>query len=176
MSSWDSGYNGGSANAILTDFQQSAVGARNAALFLSLYDCKGLSESYRHNRKKKKAETQRRFIPGTSTSVLFGATFNACQFRNQAVRIGLQRRFNYYVSEKHGRFIKRPNPRPDEMNQLASQFALLTELKGPFRLTTGADRLFSNNYQSKNRKQLDVADRLDEALCSRLSTAPNSTY
>jgi hypothetical protein len=81
------------ANAVLADWQNESNGERNAAKFLRLYDCKELSEAYRRNRREDKPETQRRVVPQTSTSVVFGATFNLCMFRKQVTRAGLQRRF-----------------------------------------------------------------------------------
>jgi hypothetical protein len=79
------------ANPILSDWQQPGIGQRNAARFLELYDCKDLCESYRRNRKG--GQSGRRRISDTSTSVLFGATFNIARFQNQTVQAGLQRRF-----------------------------------------------------------------------------------
>jgi len=117
------------ANATLADWQKSTNGERIASRFLELYDCKGMSESFRRNRPKKSgAETQRRFIPYTSTSVIFGATFSSCMFRNQAVRAGLQRRFLYYVAEGHGRVITWPKPDYTRLATIADSFAKLGKL------------------------------------------------
>lgn len=51
------------ANVILTDWHRSGNGERNATRFLSLYDCKALSESYRLNRREGDVNTQRRLSP-----------------------------------------------------------------------------------------------------------------
>jgi hypothetical protein len=49
------------ANATLSDWQRATNGERLASRFLELYDCRGLSESFRRNREKKgDAETQHR--------------------------------------------------------------------------------------------------------------------
>jgi hypothetical protein len=96
------------ANPVLADWKSEVNGERNAARFLRLYDCKDLSESYRRNREKNNPTTQRRVVPQTSTSVLFGSTFSLCMFHKQAVRAGLQRRFLYYVAQTLGREILYP--------------------------------------------------------------------
>src|SRR2546430_8822070 len=90
------------ANATLRDWEKTLNGERNATRFLELYDCKHLSESFRRNITKNNPNT-RRYIPITSTSLVFGATFNVACFQGQAVREGLARRFTYYVADRHGR-------------------------------------------------------------------------
>ena len=62
------------ANAVLTDWRKAVNGERVATRFLELYDCKGISDHFRRNGDGK--EGRRRSIPETSTSLLFGATFN----------------------------------------------------------------------------------------------------
>src|SRR5947208_2488413 len=91
------------ANAVLTDWRKAVNGERVATRFLELYDCKSISEHFRRNSDGK--EGRRREIPQTSTSLLFGATFNIACFQGQAIREGLARRFLYYVAENHGRLI-----------------------------------------------------------------------
>jgi len=146
------------ANSTLADWQKSTNGERIASRFLELYDCKALSESFRRNRTKKGgAETQRRFIPETSTSVVFGATFSTCMFRSQAVRAGLQRRFLYYVAESHGRVIIWPKPNYSKLNALADSFAKLSKLSGPFSLSPDAQPLFER-YQRENRALINASD------------------
>jgi hypothetical protein len=68
------------ANATLRDWEKTVNGERNATRFLELYDCKHLSESFRRN-KSKKNPNPRRHIPITSTSIVFGATFNVAAFQ-----------------------------------------------------------------------------------------------
>jgi hypothetical protein len=160
------------ANATLADWQKSSTGERNAARFLGLYDCKGLSENYRRNRQKgQPKEAQQRFIAHTSTSVVFGATFNICTFRNQATRAGMQRRFLYYVAEGHGRVILYPPSCEDKLEGLADGFSSLGLLAGKFSLSKDALKLFED-FQKNNRDQMNQSDPLDEALLSRLSSSP----
>jgi hypothetical protein len=160
------------ANATLADWQSSVTGTRNATRFLELYDCKALSESYRRNRKDKQLGAQRRYIPFTSTSIVFGATFNICTFRNQATRAGMQRRFLYYVAEGHGRMILYPQLDSAEFDNLVTEFSLLRRLAGPFSLSSAARKLF-DNFQRENRVRLNDSDPLDEPLLSRLSSSPS---
>jgi hypothetical protein len=160
------------AKAMLADWQKSSVGERNAARFLRLFDCKGMSENYRRNRGKGQSkETQKRRIPQTSTSVVLGATFLDCMFRNQAVRAGMQRRFLYYVAEKMARVIPLPPDKRKDVIELAEKFQLLSKLAGPFTFSKSAQRLFEE-YQLKNRKQIDETDPLEESLLSMLGTSP----
>jgi Protein of unknown function (DUF3987) len=162
------------ANPVLADWQGSVTGGRNAARFLELYDCKALSESYRRNRKEQESGEQRRSIPHTSTSIVFGGTFNICTSRNQITRAGLQRRFLYYVAEKHGRLILYPKQNNDEFCALVEVFSLLGKLGGPFSLSPKARQLFEK-YQMDNRVRMDRSDPLDEALLSRLSSSPSQS-
>jgi hypothetical protein len=163
------------ANPVLADWQKAHNGERNAAQFLQLYDCKGLSESYRRNRKEGEAKTQRRFIPRTSTSVVFGATLNICMFRNQATRAGLQRRFLYYVAERHGRVLLYPPERSTDLQKLVEVFLRLGKLAGPFTFSRQARELLEK-FQYDNRARLNQTDSLEEALRSRLSSAPTQTF
>ena len=82
---------GDDANSTLTDWQKTGNGERNAARFLKLYDCAPLSETFRRNKKeapKGEAGAMRRFIPETSTNLLFGATFNIACSNVRKLRTG----------------------------------------------------------------------------------------
>jgi hypothetical protein len=162
------------ANATLADWQKSATGERNAARFLELYDCKHLSESYRRNRTGKKIAAQRRYIPFTSTSIVFGATFNICTFRNQTTRAGMQRRFLYYVAEGHGRKIRWPQLDQKKFDALVADFSLLQKMVGKFFLSQKALALF-DDFQDENRAKMNASDPLNEPLLSRLSSSPVQT-
>jgi hypothetical protein len=117
------------ANATLKDWQKSVNGERVATRFLELYDSKSLSESFQRNRKETANRQARRTIPQTSTSLLFGATFNIAAFQGQEVRAGMSRRFLYYIAERHGRLIVRPGVNDDlAFTALAEGF---TELLTP---------------------------------------------
>jgi hypothetical protein len=97
------------ANIVLTDWNKTANGERVGARFLELYDCCKLSESFRRN--KKHGAGPRRLITETSTSLLFGATFNAACFQGQGeqIRKGMSRRFLFYVGDGHGAYSLAPN-------------------------------------------------------------------
>jgi hypothetical protein len=159
------------ANPVLIDFQKTQNGERNAARFLELYDCKGLSESYRRN-KEKKDSCPRRTIAETCTSVVFGATFSACQFHGQAIRTGLERRFLYYVAEGHGRVIVFPeNPDSKTIDDLRNLFFRLTAMQGPVGLSEEAKAKWQA-YQHDNRRLIKETDPLEEMEGSRLASAP----
>jgi hypothetical protein len=158
------------ANATLTDWRKAVNGERVATRFLELYDCKSLSDHYRRNSDGK--EGRRRNVPQTSTSLLFGATFNIACFQGQAIREGLARRFLYYVAEKHGRLIVRP-PRRDysELDALAQGFRELEKVSGEMNFSTRADLIW-DGYQKANRYEKNQTDSLLDAKQSRLSSAP----
>lgn len=159
------------ANTVLSDWSKSSNGERVATRFLKLYDSCALSESFRRN-KDAQTETARRQIPETSTSVVFGITFNRAAFQGQAVRAGMARRFLSYIADSHGRTIVRP-PRADTegLRLLAEKFRRLTTLAGEMDFTAEADELW-RDHQTENRELQAATDPLDEAALSRLSSAP----
>jgi hypothetical protein len=159
------------ANAILADWQHSGQGQRSAARFLTLHDCKGFREAYRRNQQPNQPGSTRRSIPMTSTSIVFGSTFNVARFENQSVRKGLQRRFLYYVAEKLGRVICWPALDLGKFDLLCKSFSHLDRLSGPFRLSREAKALFES-FQHNNRLQHNNGDPLDEAFLSMISTIP----
>jgi hypothetical protein len=156
------------ANATLRDWEKTVNGERNATRFLELYDCKHLSESFRRN-KTRNNPNPRRYIPITSTSLVFGATFNVAAFQGQAVREGLARRFNYYVADGHGRLIVRP--RFQQFSDLKPQFEWLSVLVRQLDFSPDALTLWKS-YQTDNRRLINETDRLQELELSRLSSAP----
>ncbi len=164
------------ANGTLTDWQKAINGERVATRFLELYDCKGISESFRRNKKETAGGTAKRYVSETSTSLLFGATFNIACFQNQAVRAGMARRFFYYVADRHGRLIVRPQVAADAagLNALATGFAKLLSLEGAMDFTNEAAALWAD-YQRTNRAEMDNVDPLQEGTLARLSSAPMQT-
>ncbi|MEO8351709.1 MAG: hypothetical protein ABI680_08255, partial [Chthoniobacteraceae bacterium] len=58
------------ANSVLTDWQKTQNGERNATRFLELYDCGQLSESFRRNKKESADGEAKRVVPETSTSIV----------------------------------------------------------------------------------------------------------
>src|SRR5205823_13841959 len=61
------------ANSLLATWTESGYGGRVGQQFLRLYDCKGLSEAFRKN-KRGENTTGRRSVDETSTSIVLGAT------------------------------------------------------------------------------------------------------
>jgi hypothetical protein len=157
------------ANIVLSDWKKSCNGERVASRFLSLYDCKSLTESFRRNKKETADKVARREIPETSTNILFGATFNAACFQGQSQRAGFDRRFLYYVAEGHERLITWPER--NDLEPLIIEFSRLKTLHGEIQLSADARKLW-NSYQEQNRKIIDETDSNREAELSRLGTAP----
>jgi hypothetical protein len=63
------------ANSTLNKWQDPHIGDRLSSDFLSLFDCKPLSETFRHNRKKgddNELDSQERWTKPTSTNIIFG--------------------------------------------------------------------------------------------------------
>jgi len=162
-------------NTVLTEWQKGANGERVAARFLELYDCKPLSESFRRNKPADGEASGARVIHETSTSVLFGATFNVANFQGQSVRAGMARRFLYYCAEGHGRTITRPSPATTgAMERMAQMFRPFLEIAGEMDFTRDAAAVW-DDFQTANRTAIDRADALREDVISRLSSAPMQT-
>jgi hypothetical protein len=163
------------ANSFLGLIQKSNYGERVGQRLLTLYDCKGFLEAFRRNNDGAgDAKSGRREINSTSTSMILGATYNICQFQGHEIRSGLQRRFLYYVAEKHGRFI----PLPPESAH--TDFLNLTEkLKNVFSIKSlefsfsPAAREFWINFQKNNRWEMENAGFEKDAHISRLNGQPD---
>jgi len=160
-------------NTVLTDWQKGTNGERVAARFLELYDCKGMSESFRRNKDGDDGGAQRS-VEETSTSVLMGATFNVAAFQGQVVRAGMARRFLYYVADGHGRMIGIPKKNDGGLVRMAEMFKPFVEVSGPMEFTPKAEALWLN-LQADNRARIAAADPLAEAAISRLSSSPMQT-
>ena len=163
------------ANSVLTDWQKTQNGERNATRFLELYDCGHLSESFRRNKKESEDGEARRHIPESSTSILFGATFSVACFQGQAVRAGMARRFLYYVAERRGRDIfDNFGKDVEELECLAASFDRCLSIDGEMAFATDARQRWLD-YQTQNRCNMDDANPLAEDLISRLASAPAQT-
>ena len=163
------------ANSVLTDWQKTQNGERNATRFLELYDCGHLTESFRRNKKESATGEARRFIAQTSTSIVFGATFNVACFQGQTVRAGMARRFLYYVAERRGcDLFETPGHDHDALESLAATFRRCLEIAGPMTFAPDARKRWLE-YQKENRVSMDAANPLAEELISRLASAPAQT-
>jgi hypothetical protein len=161
------------ANAVLTDWRKAVNGERTATRFLELYDCHGISDHFRRN--KDGDAGRRRGISQTSTSILFGATFNIACFQGQTLRAGLPRRFLYYVAENPGRLVVRPARKNYlELDALARGFKELEKISGEMDFSQRAALLWEK-YQRANRDEISQTDLLLDAKLSRLSSAPMQT-
>lgn len=163
------------ANSVLTDWQKTQNGERNATRFLELYDCGYLTESFRRNKKESATGSARRSVAETSTSIVFGATFNVACFQGQTVRAGMARRFLYYVAERRGcDLFDSPGHDPEALKSLAARFQRCLEIEGAMAFAPEAHRRWLA-YQEQNRAEMDAANLLEEALISRLASAPAQT-
>lgn len=164
------------ANILLSTWKNTNYGENVAKKFLELYDCCSLSESFKRNLKSQKAvpgeqPSPRRHIEQTSTTVLLGATHNAASFSSQDIKGGLQRRFLYYVAERHGRMIVLPEITPThETDGLRDLFRPLLDLRiSACAFTPGAESLWKS-LQIANRQSLDSA--CGDAVSARLNSQP----
>jgi len=158
------------ANATLIKWQNPHDGERLSSNFLTLFDGKRLSENFRRNREKDNLESQERWTDPTSTNIVFGVTFNACEFRGNAQRAGLQRRFLPYVAEDRARRIHRPRPDEARLQVLVKQFSLLSYLRGPFAWTPESETLF-DQFKDTIDERIRGCDILDDRTRGRLTTA-----
>lgn len=161
----------GDAKPILTDWKKTGYGERVAAEVLDLYDCVGMTENYRRNATKKNPKT-RRYIPQTSTSLLFGATFADASFPGQAVQSGVARRFLNYVAEDMGR--ERDLPPIAALEEVTKLFARMCTFQGVCTFTEEAADLWKT-FQHDNRVRIKDADPRCEAEIHRLNSAPMQT-
>jgi hypothetical protein len=158
------------ANSALMKWLNPNDGERLSASFLVLFDGKRLSEGFRRNRQKGDINTQERWTEPTSTNIVFGVTFNACEFRGNAQRAGLQRRFLNYVAEDTVRKLKRPQPDREAVGGLIKQFSLLTHLRGAFSWTAESEKLF-DDYTDAIDERIKACSILDDRTRGRLTTA-----
>jgi len=163
------------ANALLATWRYTGYGDIVGKRFLSLYDNGGLRESFRRNRDRSENSGSQRYIPETSTSVLLGATLNIAQFQGQEeTRTGLQRRFIYYLAQRHGRFIPLPKPIEEkEVTPILDSFRKLLELQGTFTFSSEAKDLW-HSYQKTNRTESAkiCQDLSQSARIARLNSEP----
>jgi hypothetical protein len=136
--------------------------------FLKLYDCKKLTESFLRN-KSKRNPSARCVVEETSTSILFGATFNVACFQGLQIRNGISRRFLNYCGDGHGRTHALPKWEGDA--GVTSLFRRLKVFSGKMEFDGPAEALWKN-HQNKNRIELNRADRLAETERNRLNSAP----
>ncbi|HEY3900401.1 MAG TPA: DUF3987 domain-containing protein [Chthoniobacter sp.] len=163
------------ANSVLLDWQKTSNGERNSTRFLELYDCAALSESFRRNKEEAESGESRRVIDETSTSVLFGGTFNVACFKGQSVRAGMARRFLYYVAERRGRDIyDSPEDDPVAFQAHINAFRRCLAIEGEMQFTPEAQARW-RAYQAENREAMNSANPLAEDYISRLSSAPAQT-
>jgi hypothetical protein len=158
------------ANTILGTWTKSGFGERVGKLFLKLYDCKSLFESFQKNKKGGSREGGRRIINETSTSLVFGATPDIARLQCKGISSGLQRRFLFYVAERHGRLITCP-PAHDQarFEGVTNMLAKLKSVSAVCRFSPEAEAIWEQ-YQRKNRALLDSES--DDAQGSRLNGAP----
>ena len=155
------------ANPILNDWKLSSNGARTAAQFLRFHDCKRLAESYLRN--KSETTSADRIVPETSTSVLFGATFNVAAFQGQQVKEGLARRFLYYIADKHGRKIV--NPPTVNLHELSDLFKQLLGFSGEVCFDSEATAVWEA-FNDDNRDRYATTTFSQDALAGRISSEP----
>jgi hypothetical protein len=158
------------ANATLIKWQNPHDGERLSSNFLTLFDGKRLSENFRRNRKEGNLESQERWTEPTSTNIVFGVTFNACEFRGNTQRAGLQCRFLPYVAEDRARRLRRPRPDEARLQGLVKQFSLLSYLRGPFAWAPKSVTLF-DQFKDSIDERIRACDILDDRTRGRLTTA-----
>jgi hypothetical protein len=125
-------------------------GESASALFLRLYDCRGLDEAYVRNRKLTADKATRRYIAQTSTTVLYGATPINATFPEQKNQQGLSRRFLFFYSAEPARTIIWPEE--SSVETLVPLFAPLADFRGPVRLSKEAYNLWEA-FQLDNRQR-----------------------
>jgi DNA polymerase I-like protein with 3'-5' exonuclease and polymerase domains len=144
------------AAQLLATWISTQYGERASALFLQLYDCCPLDESFIRNRKQTAEKESRRYIEQTSTSVLYGATPLHAVFPHQKHQLGLSRRFLFYYSPVPGRFI--PWPLETSIDPMVELFRPLLELRGPIRLSPEAMELWEEFQTDNRQRKLEIPE------------------
>lgn len=161
------------ANSILSNWAESSYGKIVAKKYLELYDCCELREAFRGNQKE--GEGALRVIPITSTSVLFGVTFNLCRFNRLETKDGLSRRFLYYVANCMTRELFDPPQRTDaDVTRLALLFEPLRHLKGQMTFAESTKSAWID-FQRENRRMMNAIPMGsgNDAYLSSLSESPS---
>jgi DNA polymerase I-like protein with 3'-5' exonuclease and polymerase domains len=144
------------AAQLLATWISTQYGERASALFLQLYDCCPLDESFIRNRKQTAEKESRRYIEQTSTSVLYGATPLHAVFPQQKHQLGLSRRFLFYYSPVSGRFI--PWPLETSIEPMVELFKPLLDLRGPIRLSPEAMELWIEFQKDNRQRKLEIPE------------------
>jgi hypothetical protein len=155
------------AHVVLENWKKSSHGERVSAMFLLLFDCMELTESFLRTRKKD--EKAKRIVEENSTSILFGATFRDAAFEGTQIKAGMARRFLYYAGAGHGRTLVLPEQ--IVFGKTADLFKPLLAFCGAMKLSDEAYKRWTD-YQYENRRQMDELDINQEDLCARLNTSP----
>jgi DNA polymerase-1 len=155
-------------NIVLTSWVNSLIGEAVAAELLQRYDCLAYRETYLRNKKGNEGKSTRN-VDQTSTSILFGGTFNVACFQGALVRQGMERRFLPYVSTGPGRTIIWPPVL--ETSALNDSFGKLRDIRGIMSMAKEGEGHWED-YQRLNRKMMLEADPWNDALIARLRTCP----
>lgn len=162
-------------NTLFTAWVETSYGKSCAKRYLSLYDCKAQSQSFRGNRQADNGSV-RRTIPETSTSVLIGATHNVCRMQRLEVRDGMWRRFLKYPSERIERSITFSEAisgaKWNDLGMLFEQLKHVGEAPLQYHLCDEARELF-REYKERNIAKLEAIpvdlSPVNEAKASVLS-------
>ena len=156
------------ANIVLANWKNSSHGERVSTQFLRLFDCMPLDESFLRNRKRDDGKAKR-IVAETSTSILFGATFNSASFQGTQVKQGMARRFLSYATEGHGRMLVLPKQL--DFKPVIEKFKPLLAFHGAMNLSAEAFKRWET-CQAENRERLKNVDPAQEVTGDRLNTYP----
>jgi DNA polymerase I-like protein with 3'-5' exonuclease and polymerase domains len=144
------------AAQLLAGWRNTHYGEKAAALFLQLYDCCDLDESFIRNRKLTANKQTRRYIAQTSTSLLYGATPVDAVFPAQKYQQGLSRRFLFYYSGLTARIIEWPEI--SSIEAMVPLFAPLLDFRGPVTLSKEARKLWGEFQRDNRRRKAGVPE------------------
>jgi hypothetical protein len=144
------------ANTTFRNWSLDAAGKLVASRMLKLYDCGDWGQRYR-NQKAKGGKGSKRYIPQTSTSLLYGSTFDSARLHGIPCADGLRSRFSYYLSERRAQTIYHPKSFDSlEMDALISSIRPVLNLTGRVELAAQTEPLY--------RKIKDDLDKELEAI------------
>lgn len=159
-------------NTLFTNWSDTSYGKIVSKRFLSLYDCKEWSQSFKGNKQGENGSSKR-VIPHTSASALIGATYNVCRMQKLEVRDGMWRRFLKYPSEKLARKLYESDQiGGTEWNNLAMKFEALRhkgESSLEYRRSPEANKLYKEFSDLNTIKAEEIPNDLNPANEARQS-------
>jgi hypothetical protein len=149
-------------NVTVQSWRGSHAGREIAARMLKLYDGDSWEQTYRHQEDKDGDGADQR-IECATASLALGATPGVCRFDGVDGKTGLRRRFGYYTADRAARKINWPmEVQDDQLEPIIEAVGRIADLKGEFKLTPRARKLWDETQDRVRSEQDKLAGDLSE--------------